>query len=351
MTASIPAFDQAAYARALAHHDRLAKPAGSLGRLEELAARYSGAHGAFPPPRPGRPTLVVFAADHGVTVEGVSAFPSAVTAAVVGNVAAGGSAINALCRSLDVDLRLVDAGVAGALPKEPQAVPIERRAIAAGTRNLAFEPAMSREQAEAALALGIDLARELHERQARLIGVGEIGIGNTTSAAALVAACTGAAPALVVGPGAGLDAAGVARKVAVVERALARSGCREGGLALLADLGGFELAAMAGLMLGAAERRVPVVLDGVVTNAAALAAVRIAPNVADYLVAAHGSTEPGARVALESLRLRPLLSLDMRLGEGSGAALGLSLLKTAVELMLEMQTLDHVIARAGLGAP
>ncbi len=345
MNSIIPAFDRQTRARALEYHDRLAKPAGSLGRLEELAALYAGAHGTFPPPRPERATLVVFAADHGVTSEGVSAFPSAVTAAVVANVAAGGSAINALCRSLGLELRLIDAGVGSDLPPGPHPVPIERRAIGLGTRNFALEPAMTLEQAEQAIALGVDVARDLAARGARLVGVGEIGIGNTTSAAAIVAACTGAPAARVVGPGAGLSPAGVAHKVTVVERALARKAPRASGIELLRDLGGFELAAMAGLMLGAAERRLPVVLDGVVTNAAALAALRLAPNVRDYLVAAHGSTEPGANFALEALGLRPLLSLDMRLGEGSGAALGLALLRTSVDTMLDMATLESVLAR------
>ncbi|HEV8247821.1 MAG TPA: nicotinate-nucleotide--dimethylbenzimidazole phosphoribosyltransferase, partial [Polyangiaceae bacterium] len=204
----MPAFDEGARTRALEHHAALAKPAGSLGRLEELAAFYAGAHGCFPPPAPERPTLALFAADHGVTAEGVSAFPSSVTAAVVANIGAGGSAVNALSRSLGLELCLVDVGLQGKLPAlfQQSAVRVHARPVSPGTQNLALGPAMTLEQAEKALLIGAETANELADSGSRLLGVGEIGIGNTTSAAAIVAFCTGSKAETVVGPGAGLDA-------------------------------------------------------------------------------------------------------------------------------------------------
>lgn len=347
--ARITRFDHAAHDQALQAHALLAKPPGSLGRLEELAALYAGAHGVFPPPAPARPTLVLFAADHGAVEDGCSAYPAWVSRAVVANVARGGSAVNALARSNAVALRLVDVGLCEAVtPAADHVVAIEARRIASGTRNLGSQAPMTVEQTQEALAVGHELAESVACSGAQLVGVGEIGIGNTTAAAAIIAAGTRTEPRQVVGPGAGLDAAGVLRKIAIVERALLRSAYDpEDGVSLLTELGGFELAAMAGFMLGSATRRLPIVLDGVVTNAAALAAVRIDPALKPYLIAAHGSTEPGAKVALEALDLQPLLSFGMRLGEGSGAVLGLSLLKSAVELLLGMVPLASALSRGG----
>jgi nicotinate-nucleotide--dimethylbenzimidazole phosphoribosyltransferase len=348
MKPSIPAFGEAARDAAFTHHSLLAKPPGSLGRLEELAAVYCGAHGVFPPPPPDLPTLVLFAADHGAVADGCSAYPSWVSAAVLENVARGGSAVNALTQSAGVSLRLIDVGLCQPIePADDHRLPIERRRVGCGTQSLVAGAAMTRTETERALAVGEEVAGSVAASGCKLAGVGEIGIGNTTAAAALIAAATRSPPRLVVGPGAGLDAAGLEHKIGLVERALARrTHAAHDGLSLLAELGGFELAALAGFMLGAARRRLPVVLDGVVTNAAALAAVRIDPGLAPYLIAAHGSTEPGAHVALEALGVRPLLELGMRLGEGSGAVLGLSLLKSSVELLLRMVTLESILARA-----
>jgi len=355
-------FSRNAEQSALAYHARLAKPPGSLGRLEEFAAFYAGAHGLMPPPSPTLPTLAIFAADHGVTADGVSAYPSAVTAAVVINVMHGGSAINALTASNQIALRLIDVGISGTLEPAPPdpVIQLERHSLAAGTRNFAREPAMSLEQAGAAIAVGEKVAREAINAGSKLLGVGEIGIGNTACASALIAELTGAPVKDVVGPGAGLDAEGVARKISVVERALTRHrnsrhaengepSSADKGLRILAELGGFEVAAMVGFILEAARSRTPVVLDGVVTNAAALVAVELMPTARDFMLASHGSTEPGARVACDKLGLSPLLQLSMRLGEGSGAALGLVLLRSAVDVMLQMSTLDATIERAGLG--
>ncbi|MDX2054753.1 MAG: nicotinate-nucleotide--dimethylbenzimidazole phosphoribosyltransferase [Polyangiaceae bacterium] len=376
--ADFPEFSEAARAAAQEFHQRLAKPPGSLGRLEEIAAYYVGAHGLMPPPAPERPTLVVFAADHGSTAEGVSAYPSAVTAAVVINVMAGGSAINALCRSNGIHLRLVDVGLSGNLSRAPReaAVPLECRSVGHGTQNFLQRAAMTPEQVHAALNVGQGVAQEAITAGSKLLAVGEIGIGNTACASALIAGVTGIPARSVVGPGAGLDAEGVERKIHVIEKALKRfraghpesavrpadaaeaevlQGARNAkvprvnALTLLTELGGFEVAAMVGFILEAARRRTPVVLDGVVTGAAALVAAELVPNVRRFLLASHGSTEPGARVVNDRLALNPLLEFSMRLGEGSGAALGISLLRSAVDVMLQMSTLDAAIERAGLG--
>jgi nicotinate-nucleotide--dimethylbenzimidazole phosphoribosyltransferase len=319
----------------------LTKPIGSLGRLEELAAWYAAARGEFPPPALERVELAVFAADHGVVVEGVSAYGSASTAAVVTNVMAGGAAVNALARSTNVEVVLVDVGVAGDLSAAPASpvVPLTSRWIRAGTRNLRREPAMTQGEAERALDAGRVTARDAVARGADVIALGEIGIGNTTAAAALVSACTGFVPDAVVGRGTGIDDATRARKVRVVEDALAlHRGASRTPLELLACLGGLEIAAMVGCALEAARHRVPVVLDGVVTSAAALIAVALDPGLRAYLVAGHLSPEPAARIALERLELRPVLDLGMRLGEGTGAVLALGVLRAAVEAEASMAT-------------
>ncbi|HEY2516088.1 MAG TPA: nicotinate-nucleotide--dimethylbenzimidazole phosphoribosyltransferase [Polyangiaceae bacterium] len=338
--ASASSYDDGAEGAARAHHTYLTKPVGSLGRLEELGAWYAGVRGAFPCPTP-RASLVVFAADHGVVVEGVSAYGSQITAAMVCNVMAGGAAINVLARHHSVELALVDVGVAGDLSAAPIApeVPLMAAKVRAGTRNLRREPAMTLPEAEAALAVGARLAEERIAAGASLLGVGEIGIGNTTSGAALVCALTGASPEDVVGRGTGLDEDAVVRKRAVVEDALARlRGESNDPIHVLASIGGLELAAIAGFLVHAARRRVPVVLDGFLGNAAALVAARMDPEVSRFLVASHASAEPGAAIALSRLGLSPLLSLGLRLGEGTGAILGIDLVRSSVALTNEMAT-------------
>jgi nicotinate-nucleotide--dimethylbenzimidazole phosphoribosyltransferase len=339
-TAPLPALDPAVAARAREHQALLTKPAGSLGRLEEIAVWYAGVRGQFPAPPPARMTLAVFAADHGVVAEGVSAYGSAATAGVVANVMAGGAAINALAGTCGVELALVDVGIAGDLSAVPLAprVPLRSRKIRHGTSNLRVAPAMTVEEASAALAAGEHVAAEVIAAGAGIVGVGEIGIGNTTAAAALICAFTGRPPAEVVGRGTGVDEAIRQRKVEVVADALALHAGSASPLERLARLGGFEIAAMAGFMLEAARRQVPVVLDGVVSNAAALVAGALAPSVRDFLLAAHRSPEPGAGVALAALGLSPLFALDMRLGEGTGAALGMHLLRAALAAQAEMAT-------------
>jgi nicotinate-nucleotide--dimethylbenzimidazole phosphoribosyltransferase len=338
---------------ARAHLATLTKPVGSLGRLEELAEFYAGAHRTFPPPALTRGTLALFVADHGVAAQGVSAFGSTLTAAMTANVMSGGAAVSAIAADCRVDILLTDVGIAGdlsALPRAPL-VPLRNQRVRAGTADLSREPAMTRTEAESALAVGASAARAAVETGSHAIALGEIGIGNTTAAAALVSVFTGVAPAQVVGRGTGISDAALSRKIELIECAFVlHRPDAEDPISVLAALGGLEIAALAGCMIEGARRGVPIILDGLVTNAAALVATRIEPNVRGYLIAAHESTEPGARAALAHLRLKPLFGLEMRLGEGTGACLGLSLLRTAVFAQLSMANYATagVVGRAGL---
>jgi nicotinate-nucleotide--dimethylbenzimidazole phosphoribosyltransferase len=335
----VPAFDEDAAAKARAHQEQLTKPPGSLGRLEDLAVFYAGARGAFPVAAPVRARICVFAADHGVTAEGVSPYPSSVTAAMVSNFVAGGAAISVLARQHDIELRVVDVGIATAeLPKvpEPKAA-FASHPVRPGTANLRREPAMTREEALRAINVGSVQAGIAAGEGVEVLGAGEMGIGNTTAAAAVVCALTGKEPELVVGRGTGVDAAGLARKIAVVREALDLHRPSD-PLGALAAVGGLEIAAMAGLMVGGAQQRVPVVVDGFISGAAALVATRLVPGVRDYLCFSHLSAERGHRVVCDALDARPLFDLGMRLGEGTGAALAISLLRAAVRLQSEMAT-------------
>jgi nicotinate-nucleotide--dimethylbenzimidazole phosphoribosyltransferase len=345
----VPPYDDASRRASLAHQRLLTKPHGSLGRLEEIAAWYAGARGSFPSPAPRRPLVAVFAADHGVVVEGVSAYSSSLTAAMVANVMSGGAAIACMARRYGVELALVDVGVAGdltAVPTRP-VVPLVRAKVRAGTANLRERDAMTRDEARRAMAVGQEVATRAIDDGCDLLAVGEIGIGNTTSAAALVCALTGAAPSEIVGSGTGIAEDVRARKLKVVEEALRRDGAcgrararaRSGDpLDLVASLGGLELAAMSGFMLAAARRRTPIVLDGFLANAAALVARAFDARVVEYMLASHASLERGASLALGALGLRPLLDLELRLGEGTGAVIALDLVRAAVETQLSMAT-------------
>jgi len=341
-----------AMSAARAHLDTLTKPIGSLGRLEELAVFYAGAHRAFPPPALAKATLALFAADHGVAAQGVSAYSSTLTAAMVANVMSGGAAICAIAADCRVDVLLTDVGIAGDLSALPTAplVALRRKRIRAGTSDLSREPAMTRAEAELAMAVGADAARTAIDAGSHAIAIGEIGIGNTTAAAALISVLAGIAPALAVGRGTGIGDAALKRKTELIEQALAlHQPTPNDPLGVLAALGGLEIAALVGCMLEAARHSVPVILDGLVTNAAALVAARLEPNVVGYLLAAHESPEPGARAALAQLRLTPLLGLGMRLGEGTGACLGLALLRTALLTQQSMATFATagIVGRAG----
>jgi nicotinate-nucleotide--dimethylbenzimidazole phosphoribosyltransferase len=315
--------------------DAKTKPRGSLGRLEELAVQIATIRGT---PAPGRlpAAVVVAAADHGVAARGVSAYPQEVTAQMLANFAAGGAAICVLARLAGAELHVLDLGVAGA------PVPgVRDLRIGPGTSDLTEGPAMSEEQADQCLAAGDAVAAELADAGVGIVALGEMGIGNTTSASALAAAFLDAEPEAVCGPGTGLDAAGLERKVAAVRRGLAVNAVNGGDpAAILNALGGFEIAFLAGVALGAADHRLVVLLDGFITGAAALAAERIRPGTRGSMVAAHRSPEPGHALVLEALELDPLLELGLRLGEGSGAALALPLLGAALATLEEMATFD-----------
>jgi nicotinate-nucleotide--dimethylbenzimidazole phosphoribosyltransferase len=336
--ARIAPVDSAAEAEAQKYLDRLTKPPGSLGRLEELARRVAGIQGVVPP-HLGRKWIFVFAADHGVTAEGVSAYPQAVTAQMTYNFLSGGAAINALARAFAVDIEIVDAGVAHDFSPDEK---LRKLRIKRGTDNFTRGPAMSRAEAEASVEAGIGCVAEAAANDTPfLIGVGEMGIGNTTSAAAILCAMTGAAPGEAAGSGAGVDAEGFARKVAAIERGLTLNRPdRHDALDVLAKVGGLEIGAMAGAILGAAAHRIPLVLDGFIAGAAALLARALCPVVRDYLFAAHLSAERGHRAMLRELGLEPLLDLDMRLGEGTGACVAIGLVEAAVKLMREMATFE-----------
>lgn len=323
-----------AMAGAQARLDSLTKPPGSLGQLERLAVQLAGATGEIAPEiLPA--TVLVMAGDHGVTAEGVSAFPSEVTPQMVQNFLAGGACINVLARSAGARVRVVDVGVA-----VPIAHPdLDVRKVRPGTANMATGPAMTRAEAEQAIAVGIQVAQDEIAHGARTLLLGEMGIGNTTPSAALVAVLGGRPVAQVVGRGTGLDDKGVQRKAAVIERAIAVNRPHPADpIDVLAKVGGLEIGALAGVMLGAAAAGHPVVLDGFITSAAALLAARIEPRVLPYLVASHQGSETGHAITLELLGLTPLLRLDLRLGEASGAALALPLIDNATRVLREMAT-------------
>jgi nicotinate-nucleotide--dimethylbenzimidazole phosphoribosyltransferase len=328
--------DPASRAEAEAELHAKTKPRGSLGRLEELATQIAAIRGSG---RDGAAAaaIVVAAADHGVVAEGVSAYPAEVTAQMVANFAGGGAAISVLARRAPARLLVVDVGVAGGYC----APGVRRLGFASGTANSARGPAMSEAQALRAVAVGIELADELAGDGIAIVGLGEMGIGNTTTASALGAALLGVDPGEMTGPGAGLDREGVARKVEIVRRILAVNRPRaDDPLAALAAVGGLEIALLGGLALGAAARRIVVVVDGFISTAAALVAHRLAPALGGYLIAAHLSPEPGHRLLLAELGLEPLLDLRLRLGEGSGAALALPLIHAALSILDEMATFE-----------
>jgi nicotinate-nucleotide--dimethylbenzimidazole phosphoribosyltransferase len=328
--------DAAVAAAARAELDRKTKPRGSLGRLEELAAQLAAVRGTTRP-EPLEAAVVVAAADHGVAAEGVSAYPQEVTGQMLANFAAGGAAICVLARAAGARLVVVDAGVA----EPPSLEGVVDLRLGAGTANAVDGPAMRRAVAVDGLRRGVDLARRLTAEGAGVVGLGEMGIANTTVAAALACAYTGGDPAALVGPGTGLDAEGIERKRRVVTRMLARNPPDPADpLGTLAALGGFELVLLAGVALGAAAGGALVLVDGFISGAAALAAARLEPELPGYLVASHRSAEPGHAAVLAALGLEPLLDLGLRLGEGTGAALALPLVYAARAILVEMSTFD-----------
>ncbi|HTM48613.1 MAG TPA: nicotinate-nucleotide--dimethylbenzimidazole phosphoribosyltransferase [Bryobacteraceae bacterium] len=316
----------------------LTKPPGSLGRLESLVLEYALMRGVERP-RIDRKVMALFCADHGVTEEGVSAFPREVTAQMVRNFLRGGAAISVLCRRLGIETVVVDAGVDG--PVEPGALDYK---CGQGTANFARQPALTRAQAEQALRNGISLAGVLSQK-ADIAAVGEMGIGNTTSASALLCALTGCPPDDAAGAGTGLDSAGISRKASVIAGALRLHDAAvksKDPLSILGAFGGFEIATMAGFFLGAASRRLPVMVDGFICCAAALVARAFEPSVMRYLIVGHRSAEGAHDRMLAALQRKPLLDLEMRLGEGTGAALAVSILENALALYSEMSTFDEI---------
>ncbi|HKF34883.1 MAG TPA: nicotinate-nucleotide--dimethylbenzimidazole phosphoribosyltransferase [Jatrophihabitantaceae bacterium] len=336
--AAIGPLDPAAVAAARARQDSLTKPRASLGALEDVSVQLAGLAGRCPPPLPEPATVAVFAGDHGVHAQGVTPWPQEVTAQMVANFAAGGAVINALAAQSGADVVVVDVGVASDIESVPALVV---RKVGRGTHDMTREPAMTRAEARAAIDVGIGVARDLVAGGMRCLLTGDMGIANTTPAAALIAVFTGAAPADVTGRGTGIDDATLTRKVGVVARALARHHPDPADpLGVLAAVGGFEHAALAGYVLGAAAARVPIVLDGVIACAAALAARALAPDTTAAMIAGHRSVEPGASVALAALGLTPLVDLRMRLGEGSGAMLALPIVQGAARVLRDVATFD-----------
>lgn len=382
-----------------AHLNALTKPPGSLGRLEELALQVGVVLGD-PPPALDAAVVFVFAADHGVSAQGVSAYPAEVTAQMCANFSRGGAAINVLARVCGAEVRVVDVGVGVDIAGLQR---MEHRKVRAGTRDLSEGPAMTEDEVVEALAVGVAVAHTAGIsgaekvatpvpvkvatpaadwavnpaaerasgtpaetaggpvagdadgmadpsdalRNAWIVGVGEMGIANTTAAAAVTACLTGAPACAVVGRGTGVDDAGLARKRGVVERAVARVACRDDPAEVLGEVGGLEIAAMVGAMIGSAARGALVLVDGFISSAAALAARRLCPALAPYLIASHRSAEPGHAVALDALGLAPLLDLEMRLGEGSGSALAIPIVRAAGALLREMATFES----AGISGP
>jgi nicotinate-nucleotide--dimethylbenzimidazole phosphoribosyltransferase len=336
-----PTLDRALEPALRARLDGKAKPPGSLGRIEALAVQLGLIQGRLEP-QVERALLLVFAGDHGLTQEGVSSYPSSVTVAMVQTFLAGRASANAFARVGGAEVRVVDAGVAADLAPHPSLIAAK---VAAGTRNAALEPAMTTAELETALARGAQIAEDAAAEGFDVIALGEMGIGNSTSAALIMHRLAPAPLAACVGRGAGHDAAGLARKLAVLERAAARSDATA-PLAVLAEFGGFEVAMMAGAILGAARARTPVVVDGFIASAAALVAIRLRPAVFDYCVFAHRSAEAGHDLMLRAMGAGPLLDLGLRLGEGTGALLCLPLLRAAARLMSDVASLDDVLSGA-----
>ena len=336
---SIEPVDGDAAQAAMAHHLQLTKPPGSLGQLEDLGVQLAAIGGSPVPPAPEPAAIAVFAGDHGVLAEGVSPWPQEVTTQMVMNFCAGGAAINAIAEANDIRVKVVNAGVAGDLPDHPNLL---NKPIRKGTANLLTEPAMTRDDAVNAILLGAGVAAELIDDGARCLLTGDMGIGNTTPSATIIAALTNSAAAEITGRGTGIDDATLALKTRVVNDALARVSHVENLTAvdLLAEVGGLEIAALCGFCLGAAANKVPLIVDGVIALAGALTAVTLAPNVLGYLIAGHRSVEPAASAALHRMGLDPLIDLHLRLGEGSGAALAYPLVRAAAKVMSDMATFE-----------
>ncbi len=331
----IQPLDKEAMAKAQARQDILTKPQGSLGRLEEVSIRLAGIQGKALPYIEQK-VIITMAGDHGVVAEKVGNYPQEVTAQMVYNFLSGGAAINVVARQVGARVVVVDMGVAADLGGKPQLV---SRKIARGTKNMAKGPAMTQEQAVEAIEAGIQVLADEAAKGLDIVGTGDMGIGNTTPSAAIYAVMTRQAVHDVTGRGTGLTDEQLAHKVSVIQRAI-KTNCPDpkNPLDVLTKLGGFEIAGLVGVMLGAAARHIPVVIDGFISGAAALIATAMAPELKNYLFAGHRSAEAGHRLGLEYMGLKPLIDLDMRLGEGTGSALGILLAETATKILAEMAT-------------
>ena len=333
--ASIKPLDEKAMTEARARQENLTKPHGSLGQLESLSIQVAGIRGVARP-RISHKVIFTLAGDHGVTQRGVSAYPSEVTPQMVYNFLRGGAAINVLTRQIGARVIVADLGVASVLG--PHAL-LKNKKVALGTRNMAEGPAMSREQAIRSIEAGLELVEEELTEGMDILGTGDMGIGNTTPSSAITSVLTGADVTTVTGRGTGLDEEGWSHKVKIIEKALAinRPDPKD-AIDVLSKVGGFEIGGIAGLILAGARHRIPVVIDGFISGAAALIAASLSPQVKPYLIASHQSDEPGHKKILEHLGLIPLLNLRMRLGEGTGAALGISLVEASLKILDEMAT-------------
>ncbi len=336
--ARIRPLDAKALAAARHRQGRLTKPPGSLGRLEEVSIQLAGIFGDERP-HIRRKTVIVAAGDHGVVAQGVTAYPQEITGQMVKNFLAGGAAVSVMAKHAGVRLLVVEAGVACELPDHPW---LKRLSVGKGTGDIAKGPAMTRRQAEACLREGIAIAKQAVHEGADALGTGDMGIGNTTPSSAIAAVMTGKAPAITTGKGTGRTPQELRRKAAVVAGAIAvNRPNRNDAIDVLAKVGGFEIGVLAGVILGAAIARRPVVLDGFISGAAALIACGLSPAAKDYCIASHRSAERGHRIVLRQLGLRPLLDLDMRLGEGTGAVLAMGIVEAAAACLREMATFDE----------
>jgi nicotinate-nucleotide--dimethylbenzimidazole phosphoribosyltransferase len=327
--------DEQARAKAAEQQLQLTKPAGALGRLEDLGNQLSAISGRVPPPSPMPALVAVFAGDHGIHAQGVTPWPQEITRSMAATIAKGRAGVSAIARTVGADVWITDVGMMA--PVDHPA--IRQRAIARGTQDFSVDPAMTREQVDAAIEVGRHTAAQAVAAGYRCLATGEVGLANTTPAAALISVFTDRSPEEVTGRGAGSDDAMLAHKAQVIADAIALHGATaDDPMGALAAVGGFEHAALVGLILGGAEQRVPVILDGVIACSAALVACRLDPDVTGYLVAGHAGVEPGITAALETLGLEPLVELGLRLGEGTGAALALPLLAAAAAIPNEMAT-------------
>ncbi len=339
---SVTVQDQSARAAAKARLDQLTMPHWALGRLMDLAMDLAGMTGSVKP-QVARKAIITMAGDHGVTVEGVSKYPSEVTPQMVYNFVAGGAGINALARTNGVRVVVVDMGVAGDLSELAKSGKIISKRVAPGTQNMARGAAMSREQAIRSIEAGIEVVNQLAD-EVDVFGTGDMGIGNTTPSTAIVATLTGDSVSELTGRGTGVDDGQLQKKIEVIERSmkLNRPDAKD-GLDVLAKVGGFEIGGIAGVVLGAAARRKPVVVDGFISTAGAMIAHALCPKSADYVIAAHRSVEVGHKVMQKHLGKHPLLDLNMRLGEGTGAALAMNLVEAAVAVLTQVATFEEAM--------